>query len=626
MSEYVWTAQRWQATGGEIRMGVKPPADSSHILWAGKDGMMGLTRLLPGMTLEMPRSDQQRPRLDGNELERIEPVGSDVFKLTVRFLVSGDVQIECPQLQQLADTINADVIQLYSVQSPAELFRVAKSDRWKAVIARAKLALFQQGLTLPSIGETRTSIVTEWIWVGSCLSYFVVGPQDEVVTLPDGLRSDNRQNAIGIVLDAPAPDEASMRAQGTTWFLRPLDRDSHQTTDLGCCYRLTTEKGLPIPLAAAVPRLGSKRPAFFAKGFDHADVTRPPLIVTARYGARLDKSKVVPSMDDSKGVVWDYGPSTFLFPLPIESSGHMQVFAITSSDGSELRLQNKDVPALVRATLPKHIAKNEKTYAFFNPAVPDSYGIFMVVCDIPKLGKWVVTSGIGSDEGGVLLSWRGFVDRASVLSIADDELKRHAVLFETGFELSPRRWFTAPFAGIAMDHNGGWWGALSSPDTRVLYEADVWSVSGEWTAINRAKRSASRRSAGYLQRGIPMLVALTGPEDGSAPILELGEGDTPKFVGWLADASHAVRLSPGVFRIGDPSWQEEFELVDGERLDSVRPDIREAYEAAAKLKSARNGLFGDLQWKRVHVDGKQVTIVSSDVHAHGICRFVADPS
>jgi hypothetical protein len=617
---FVWKGSAWEPESDVELQSVTEFEPSSHLIWAD-NGEPRILALEDGVRLGRPRQKKGSFTLNDQDVGfKLQPCNlPQPITVVVTFPSAGEVRLTSEALGAVAGEVDADTIVVTAEGETKVSVPLSRSAAWSAIVERDHLPQLLQGLTVASLDKP-VRLHVRWVWRGSASSYFVRDGGGVPTVFPEGFVPSNRLRDAGVVMADAVPTGAYLEAHGARWLLESALERGMPELPTGKAYAFADADRRPVPLSAAVARL-DEPVRFGAPGFDEAEVAAPPVLKTARLQLVPTRQRqVVASVEGAEPPVWDYGPLTMLFPQPGEVL-EARVFDMES--GPNPGREREDVKWLAAGKLRTAYDKSP-TYVFCDKRASDRYGVYHQVSPIPP-GRWVSIGGLGPGAAEVVLSWRGFVDRAAVRTVDLDGQARSVLQFRTGVRLMDKLWFVAPFVGVAMPKDASWWGSLKDPSISISRTADAgWRVTGEWIAIADG-RAVALAGCVIPPSSAPRLVALTGSNYGdAAPILELGGVNPPAFVGWLADAQGAIPTGGAAFRIG-PAWNDAIELPENAAADGLPDDLQEAFAAARSQRGLEEGTTKRSRWRReLRPDLTQVIRLWIDASASGVCRL--DPA
>jgi hypothetical protein len=577
------------------------PEPSTHLAFA-HEGDLHVVRLKDGMIFE--RLDEGC-RLNGAPIGAApRPCVIETQAIGVRFVEPGVASLTIADLGVHAEALGADTIRLFVPDSPRVLpFRLSES-QWVCDASE------MEGLPRPELAIGGSGVDTEllnvrWSWEARGLRLFALASGETAA--PQALSPETRHDAVGLELDAIAPPNARLALGRQSWRLQRLDRPDAGGGNLYLLEGPTHER---LPVKTLLEGLREDRsPVLRCEGYElvRIELTQAlagPIRYSLTFGQadKAEPSAASPDPDD----IWDYGPVEPLIlgaASPHDNATPLIVRTMPSASEPWSRPRHVRGLTLGGTPAPADLGARPASYLLVTDEdrKPTRYGIVAVAQRVPS-DQWRPAAHLVGSSGRVAVSWRGFVDWATVVDIRMGNQTRGAVLFERGFALDGDAWIAAPFAGIAMLKNGSWWANAAAPTRSVLWrDSTGWWVRGRRVSVRLDRLDADVYFPSQAEDG--ELIALIGAEDPahySGPLLMLEAGGVPHLKGWLSDVEHLVTLPGGLVRVGGPPARA-YNLKSGERPDTlfdVPELVRRAFEQAILDHDQPFGVCGGIQWTR----------------------------
>jgi hypothetical protein len=498
----------------------------------------------------------------------------------------------------LADAINAGK-NCGEIHAGAELLLAVENETLKFLLDasgwRAQVADDPPQVDVVLLSPEPVKVKIGWYWEGKCVDYYSVGADEQPIRFPQGLESRYANRPAGIIMSETPPQSLSVNG---AWRLQARE---------GLYYDFEKMDGQKVTVRELVDAVRARELSFTANAMrvkvEQVKGTKWP----ARLQANINNHRLLSSVEEGHPV-WEFGPVRFLaIGCPGAREGEIKVYRVDSEKKVSEQI-NRD---LIAARLPTSWKRDSSdVQPFLIDGGASGHGIYVSTLDVPK-GKWKSFDPGSAAER--IVSWRGLVDKAQLLSVEGSSGGARRLLWlDTGFELKSERWFVAPFAGIAMHPQGSWWADLESFDESFLTysKENGWTIYGQWLQIRLPGKgdtcARTETNAACIIEDVSESLDLvlsgkhTDPESISGPILRLQKKcATPTLRGWISDMKGDVHL--GSATIGLSTAAERRTFSPG---TSPPPDTPPAFLAALKEALAQPrqpiGIVGNLRWRRKH--------------------------
>jgi hypothetical protein len=624
--DYKWLFEsgRWRPQGLALDKADCPLA-GSHVAWE-QDGALKSGRIVEGATFsaESAKSVEGRLTFSGGYEAIGRFVTLDLVSLCIDIADTGAdrrVVLDADTIAQLTrdiPSISSISVRFTPINALVTFMRDA--DGWRARTAEVTGDDLMQCSKAVSDGPVGVEVEFEvaWRWAPAAIHLlFADGAgADQLVSRP--LKSDRRR-VIHLAFDCAAPTHARLATPGETWTLVPAE----VTGATAAPFRYALDGPTPCALDALLTESGTLR----ALSIDSPTLPRVRLglthavdwsgLATSRYQAIVRSEEVrfdVPQAGRYED--WDYGPADPLVPGDGRPSNLVRR---VKEDGS---LSAARLDEIRDGQLPLAWSEEPRSYVRLDSAAAGRYGVFVTAVKYDGTA-WHPLAHIA---GAGIISWLGLVDTFEVTRIETEDGQRTALLFGSGFELSPRFCFAAPFGGVAMCREvPGWWAPVCcTAASSIRIDGDRWRIEGAWYWLSDDGKAA-RKNALALAAPFRFFWSLDGARTRSGPILSVAAGThLPRLCGFVADELGRIDTMFGALTCElDSQHQTSFRLECGQEIPDAWPaEVKlAAIVARGSPDRSKGKAESGISWSREGLEETLVLTPSPNCERKGVFRL-----